>query len=88
MEKDVLCAIMTITAGVDLGSLWGILGVFPFDSLSYSKQKKKITRIQFSGHAASEKSVAATPENLAGFGYLEIKKKCRLLRNKHGMFSA
>ena len=36
VEKDVLCEIMTIIAGVDSGSLWGILGVFPFDSLSYS----------------------------------------------------
>ena len=39
VEKDVLCAIMTITVGVDLGSLWGILGAFPFDSLSYSSAK-------------------------------------------------
>ena len=31
VEKDVLCAIMTIIAGVDSGSR-----VFPFDSLSYS----------------------------------------------------
>ena len=36
VEKNVLCAIVTIIAGVDSGSLWGILGVFPFDSLSYS----------------------------------------------------
>ena len=36
VEKDVLCAIMTITAGVDSGSVRGILGVFPFGSLSYS----------------------------------------------------
>ena len=26
VEKDLLCAIMTKTVGVDLGSLWGILG--------------------------------------------------------------
>ena len=28
--KDVLCAIMTITVGVDLGSLYGILWFFFF----------------------------------------------------------
>ena len=36
VKKDLICAIMTITAGVDLGSLLGILGAFPFESPSYS----------------------------------------------------
>ena len=30
MEKDVPCAIMTITSGVNLGNLWDILGFFSF----------------------------------------------------------
>ena len=30
VKKDLLCEIMTITAGVDLGSLWGTLGFFSF----------------------------------------------------------
>ncbi len=43
MEKDVQCAIMTIIAGVDSGSLCGILGVFPFDSLFHiASEHKKI----------------------------------------------
>ena len=31
VEKDLPCPIMTIIAGVDLGSLCNILGFFPFE---------------------------------------------------------
>ena len=36
MEKDVLCATMTMTITLGVDVIWVFLGAFPFDSLSYS----------------------------------------------------
>ncbi len=52
VEEDVLCAIMTIAAGVNWGSLCKVsLVFFPFDSLHIAAKKKRHDRGEVGGKA-------------------------------------